>query len=239
MPPTPDSIVIDIETAINKQLVADVIFEGQGMDPEEAYTKYKKQLVDKSGSDFMPVIFHYPITIGYAHVGVNFRIKKVGTLPRDDEGVAKLWEAVNKGFRVVTWNGRSFDMPVLELAAMRLGIQMPDYYNAKYGARYRYSEDGHYDLYDFVTNSGTVYFRGGLQAISKMIGLPGKTGTVRGCEVQQAYEDGRLEEIERYCVGDVLITVGMYMHIEYMRGRLTQGEYNERMQDVKDKIDEL
>ena len=236
MPPSPESIVIDIETAIDKQLISDVIFEDQNMDPEEAYIEYRRQLKEKNGSDFISVFFHYPITIGYAHVGLNYRIKKVGTLPRGDEGVYKLWEAINKGFRLITWNGRSFDMPVMEQAAFRLGIPAKDYYNSKYGARYRYSEDGHYDLYDFVTNSGVVYFRGGLNAMSKMIGLPGKVGSVRGSEVQQAYEDGRHDEIDAYCVGDVLITVGMYLHVEYIRGRLTKDEYDERMDDVKGRI---
>jgi len=231
-----DSIVVDIETKINKALIAFVIFEGQNISPEDAYTQYQQQLIEKSGSDFMPIIFHEPLIIGYAHVNTKYEIKKVGTLPEGNEGVIKFWEAVNKGYRVVSWNGRCFDLPVLELAALRLGLQMPDYYNQKFGARYRFSEDGHYDLYDFITNSGAVYYRGGLQAVSQMIGLPGKTGSVRGHEVQAAYEAGRMDEIAHYCIGDVLLTCGIYFHIENMRGRLNREEYEHRIQDVKERI---
>jgi 3'-5' exonuclease len=234
-----DSIIIDIETAINEELVREVIFEGQDISLDDAYNQYKQQLLEKSGSDFMPVIFHYPITVGYAHLGGNYKIRKFGVLPRGDEGVTKFWEAVNKGFRIVSWNGRSFDMPVMEMAAFRLGIPTPDYYNAKFGARYRYSEDGHYDLYDFVTNNGAVVYRGGLNAISKMIGLTGKIGTVRGNEVHDAYKAGRIDEIDQYCLGDVMITTALYYHVEYMRGRLNQDEYQALRADCEEKLSGL
>lgn len=217
-----DAIIIDIETRINEELVREVIYpQHPDMPPREAYDSYRNELIEKNKSDFFPIIFHDPIVIGYV-ICRNYKITKMGVLPEGDEGIRKFWDAVNKGYRIITWNGRSFDMPVLELAGLRLGIPAPDYYNAKYGARYRYSEDGHYDLYDFATNGGAVIFRGGLDAISKMIGLPGKTGAVRGNEVHDAYSAGRLQEIQEYCIGDLWITYGVWIQIEYIRGRIDQ-----------------
>lgn len=234
------SFVFDIETRINKEMVRDVVYEGRGLSPEQAYLSYKQELLDQSNgkSDFMPVIFHEPISICYVLCD-NYKIQKVGALPHGDDGVVKFWDAVNKDYRIVSWNGRTFDLPVMELAAIRLGIPAPAYYNAKFGARNRYSDQGHYDLFDFATNYGAAYFRGGLNAISKMIGLPGKVGAVRGNEVQKAYEDGRLDAIEHYCLGDTLNTYGIWIHIDYLRGRLDRDEYDQCRADCLQRLEAL
>ncbi|HXH10774.1 MAG TPA: ribonuclease H-like domain-containing protein [Alphaproteobacteria bacterium] len=225
--------IIDIETRIDKELVKQVLFQDSNITPEDAYLTYKQKLLDESNgkSDFFPAMFHVPIVIGYGYArGQNLELVKVDTLPDGDQGIKTFWDIANSNATLVTWNGRAFDLPVLELHAIRLGIQAPRYYNEKYGARYRYSDDGHYDLYDWVTNFGVTYFRGGLDTISKIIGLPGKVGEIRGDSVQRAWEEGRIEEIKRYCRRDVVETYGIMLRIELVRGRLTQKDHDCGMQ---------
>lgn len=224
--------VVDIETRIDKELVRQVCFPGVDISPEEAYTKQKeKMLTDSNGkSDFFPILFHVPIVIGCAYVrGKNLELVKLSTLIDGDDGIRQFWEIANSNSTIVTWNGRTFDLPVLELHAMRLGLPAPRYYNEKYGARYRYSEDGHYDLYDWVTNFGVTYFRGGLDAISRMIGLPGKVGEIHGSNVQQAWEDGKIDQIKLYCKRDVVETYGVLLRVELVRGRITKADYDDGM----------
>ena len=66
---------------------------------------------------------------------------------------------------------------------------------------------------------------GGFNALAKLIGLPGKTG-IDGSMVQQLWEDGRLDDIHRYCRTDVIQTYFLFLRVELMRGRITQQEYD-------------
>jgi hypothetical protein len=111
---------------------------------------------------------------------------------------------------------------VLELQALKYGCQAQRYFSGK--ARNRYAEEGHYDLYDFLTNYGAHRLRGGFHVLAKLIGLPGKM-EIDGSMVQQLWEDGRLADIHRYCRHDVIQTYFLFLRVELMRGRLTQAQY--------------
>src|SRR5262249_5112430 len=137
--------------------------------------------------------------------------------------VARFWERLEQ-FRgtLVSFNGRGFDLPVLELAALRHGCRIPRYF--KIGYRYRYSDEAHYDLYDFLTNCGMYSVRGGFDLVAKLIGLPGK-GDVAGGDVQSLWEAGRLAEIHAYCRRDVIQTYFLFLRLELMRGRITAEQH--------------
>jgi predicted PolB exonuclease-like 3'-5' exonuclease len=125
---------------------------------------------------------------------------------------------------LVSFNGRAFDLPVLEMQALRYGCQAPRYFNEKYGHRYRYSEERHYDLFDFLSNVGVHRIRGGFNLLARLIGLPGKTW-VDGSMIQGLWEAGQLSMIHTYCRQDVIQTYGLFLRIELMRGRLTPEAY--------------
>ena len=138
--------------------------------------------------------------------------------------IRTFWERLERfSGSLVSFNGRSFDLPVLEMHALKYGCRIPRYFNGK--ARYRFSDEGHYDLYDFLTNYGVQRLKGGFNALAKMIGLPGKTD-IDGSMVQQLWEDGRLEDIHRYCRNDVIQTYFLFLRVELMRGRVTQEQYD-------------
>ena len=127
---------------------------------------------------------------------------------------------------LVTFNGRGFDLPVLELQALKYACSAPRYFSGK--ARNRYVEEGHYDLYDFLTNYGVHRLRGGFNVLAKLIGLPGKT-EIDGSMVQQLWEEGRLAEIHRYCRHDVIQTYFLFLRVELTRGRLTPAQYDQAL----------
>ena len=219
--------ILDIETRIDKRLVRQVYHPDADLSDEDAYGQVRQQLKQEQGSDFFPISFHIPVSIAVGQVDEEHVLTAVETLAGEDADeetmVRTFWQRLDR-FRgtLVTFNGRGFDLPVLELQALKYGCPAPHYFGGK--ARYRFSQDGHYDLYDFVTNYGAQRLRGGLNLLAKMIGLPGKVG-IDGSLVQQYWEAGRLPEIHRYCRHDVIQTYFLFLRLELVQGRLTPDQY--------------
>jgi predicted PolB exonuclease-like 3'-5' exonuclease len=218
--------IFDIETRIDKALVRSVLHRGSALGEEEAYARTREELVARSGSDFFPVAFHVPISIVIGDVGEDRALTAVHVLGAEgysEAGIVReFWERVER-FRgtLVSFNGRNFDLPVMELGALRHGCRIPRYFGARY--RNRYADDAHYDLYDFVTNYGMYHVRGGFHLLAQLAGLPGK-GEVDGAAVQKLWEAGRLAEVHAYCRRDVIQTYFLFLRVELMRGRITPEE---------------
>ena len=119
---------------------------------------------------------------------------------------------------LVSFNGRGFDLPVLELQALRHGCSAPRYFSERNGLRVRFGR--HFDLYDWFINAGASRLRGGLDLVAKLVGLPGK-GEVSGADVQMLWERGQWEQIHHYCRDDVLQTYFVFLRVEHLRGRLS------------------
>ena len=95
---------------------------------------------------------------------------------------------------LVTYNGRSFDLPVIALRSLCHGVSLGWYYREQ-NVRYRYSEEGHLDLCDWLADHGATR-SGSLDAIARLIGLPGKVG-VDGSQVEGLYRAGQLASIQQ------------------------------------------
>jgi len=222
--------IVDIETRIDKALVKSVLHRHEDVTDEEAYERSRVALVARSpgGSDFFPVAFHVPVSVvigavDEARVLTCVEVLLAGERYGEEAVVREFWERLEQ-FRgtLVTFNGRGFDLPVLELAALRHGCRIPGYFKGRY--RYRYSDEAHYDLYDFLTNCGMYSVRGGFHLLAQLIGLPGK-GEVDGSSVQGLWEAGRLADIHAYCRRDVIQTYFLFLRLELMRGRMTPEEH--------------
>ena len=151
----------------------------------------------------------------------------------EERMVRAFWDRVEE-FRgaLVSFNGRNFDLPVLELRALKYGCQAPRYFNGKFGHRHRYSEQGHYGLYDFLTNFGMARIRGGFHLLAQLVGLPGK-GEVSGGDVQGLWEAGRHDDIANYCRRDVIQTYFLFLRVELMRGRLPVDRYERALEQAR------
>ena len=220
--------IFDVETRIDKALVKAVFHRHEDIGEEEAYQETREQIIarSRSGSDFFPVAFHVPVAIVIADVNDDRVLTSVDTVAADGDEkalVSAFWDRLEQ-FRgtLVSFNGRGFDLPVLELAALRHGCRIPRYFDA--GFRYRYSDEAHYDLYDFMTNTGMYSVRGGFHLLANLIGLPGK-GDVDGADVQSLWEAGKLAEIQAYCRRDVVQSYFLFLRMELIRGRITTEQY--------------
>ena len=223
--------IFDIETRVDKRLLNQALCAGEGLSDEDAFQGFREQLRARHGSDFFPLTLHIPISIAIGDVGPDHVLRSVESLALDGYSeealVRQFWARAERlAGCLVTFNGRRFDFPVLELAALRYGIAAPVHFAEGAGsARARYSAERHLDLFDYLTNFGASgALRGGMDLLLKMIGLPGKM-EVDGSQVQELYEQGRLEEIHRYCRNDVVQTYFLFLRVELMRGRIDDSAY--------------
>jgi hypothetical protein len=219
-------IVFDIETRVDKALVNRVYHAADGLSDDEAYERHRAELMRRRSSDFFPIPFHVPISIALAEIADDHALRGIESLgagaSSEEALVGDFWSRIDRSpATLVTFNGRRFDLPVLELAALRCGVSAPNYFSDASRARNRYAEDRHLDLLDFLTNHGAVTLAGGLNLLLNMLGLPGKTG-VNGSQVQQLYESGRIDEIHRYCRDDVMRTYLLFLRVELLRGRISE-----------------
>jgi predicted PolB exonuclease-like 3'-5' exonuclease len=125
---------------------------------------------------------------------------------------------------VVTWNGRSFDMPVIASRALKHGIPMPWWFASR-STRYRYSTEGHFDLMDFLADFGAAK-SARLDIYAKLVGFPGKVG-VDGSQVLPMVHAGRLDEVNSYCLCDVAQTAAIFLRVELLRGTFDRARYKE------------
>jgi len=123
--------------------------------------------------------------------------------------------------QLVTFNGSSFDLPVLRYRAMVHGVGAPglamrSYFN-------RYTEDA-VDLCD-VLSSFSPQAKATLHEMCRVMGLPGKPNGMSGADVEQFYREGRIREIADYCETDVVNTYRVWLRYELFRGRLADAEF--------------
>lgn len=192
------TFVLDIETALDHS-IAPLIRKRDDSD------------------DSMPPVWAQRITcLGLAVLNDDMTIKSlsVGCMGASErDGLSSLSKVAN-GYKFVTFNGRSFDIPIILNRMMYYGIQAPWYYsNPDY--RYRYSDKGHLDLMDFLSDFGAVSRkdRYSLNALATILGLPLKL---------EFDHDGQShpEKLAEYCLVDVLITTLSYYKFSYFRGAI-------------------
>jgi predicted PolB exonuclease-like 3'-5' exonuclease len=123
--------------------------------------------------------------------------------------------------QLVTFNGSSFDLPVLRYRAMVHGVAAPGlsarpYFN-------RYTEDA-IDLCE-VLSSFSSQGKATLHELCRVMGLPGKPDGISGAEVEKYYRDGHIREIAEYCESDVLNTYRVWLRYELFRGRLSEADF--------------
>jgi 3'-5' exonuclease len=229
-------LVFDIETRVDKDLVKEIYDPENNLTFDQAYDTARDQIMEKSGqqSDFFPIPFHVPIAVSTLQADENYRIVSLGCLGADrfSEGelVTRFWKLFESAQTLVTFNGRGFDLPVLETRALKYGIPLPRYFgtgqsrNTYRGSRY--NDAFHLDLCDFLSNFGAAFRRSSLNVLAKLTGLPGKY-SIEGDDVEYLFRQRRLKEINQYCVTDVLQTYLLFLRVELLRGKLVPEAYRE------------
>lgn len=234
-------LVYDIESITNKPLLNRVLYPGENLSDDEAYLKHMAELAEED-RDFVNPAFHQPISIAAVAVADDFSISKIGLLGGEDRSteniVRDFWDIYNKQRPIlVDYNGKGYDLRLLELWAYQLGIALHKRHFDKFGTRYRFSEDNHIDLHEFMSNNGAIRWRGGLDLFAKLIGKPGKMDT-KGEMVQELYDNGDQFRIDDYCLCDVMDTYFVFLRTRVMRGELTLKEEKDLVAEAMGAMEE-
>lgn len=226
-------LIFDIESIADGRLIQRIRYPDQPeLTPEQAIAMYRAQLLEQSHgkSDFVPHTFHLPIAVAIAKVAGDYSLQEVVTLDRPKFRPQVIARQFWKGWQVyheptlVTFNGRFFDLPVLELACFRYGIPVPAWFTSE-GPSYqqprnRYNQHAHLDLQDVLTNFGATMLNGGLNLCAQLLGKPGKMGT-KGNMVQDLWQAGEHLRIDDYCQCDALDTYFVFLRCQVLLGRIT------------------
>lgn len=223
-------LLFDVESVADGALIAKTRYPSEKLDPPTAIRRFRQELLIDSGRDFIPHTYQIPVAVVVAKIRGDYSLTEVVSLDqplhRPHVITKHFWAGWEHYERptLVTFNGRSFDLPLLELAAFRYGISVPNWFNISDRTyqqyRNRYNLQSHIDLHEVLTNYGSTWFRGGLNLAASILGKPGKMD-VQGDMVQDLYDAGKVAEINEYCRCDVLDTYFVFLRIALLMGRIS------------------
>jgi predicted PolB exonuclease-like 3'-5' exonuclease len=216
----PHVVVFDIETVPDlKGFAAANGYQGKSDDEIRA----------AMGDKFPKHIYHSIVCIGALiahHDGDHWVVDSLGAPHVGERSEKELITAfVNRvaelSPQLVTFNGSSFDLPVLRYRAMThsiaaIGLSARPYFN-------RYTDDA-IDLCD-VLSSFSGQAKATLHELCRVMGLPGKPDGINGGEVERYFREGRIREIAEYCESDVVNTYRVWLRHELFRGKLTDSSF--------------
>jgi predicted PolB exonuclease-like 3'-5' exonuclease len=197
---------------------------------------------------FLPLPYHRLVALSAVIADEFGNFIKVGDFGggKDDE------EVIIRDFfgyidrtnpKLISFNGRGFDMPMLLIRAMRYNISFPAWFDQNNpmlnktkweNYRQRFAEAFHTDLLESLGGFGAVRNLK-LDTLCTMAGLPGKYD-VSGEQVSDLYYAGKLEQIQEYCQSDVLNTYWLYLKYELLRGTLTLEDYYRFLATMQEKL---
>ncbi len=239
--------IFDIETVPDLRAAANLLDKPLDTDPEillQELEEYHLKITDGRNAFFRQP-FHQVVAISFLEAEIQYidnkefyQLKTIRSGGNSDSGE----EAIIKGFfnhlakinpRLVSFNGKTFDLPVLKYRAMLHGIQAEwlhqsgdkwNNYNSKY------SLDWHCDLIDALSDFGSSA-RVKMNEVCAMLRLPGKLET-EGSMVASMYNEGKIEEIRDYCELDVINTYLLYLTYAYHIAKISKDSYNYMLEDL-------
>ncbi|SMC10133.1 3'-5' exonuclease [Nitratiruptor tergarcus] len=236
--------VFDCETIPDIELVRKT-FDVKG-DDYEASMQALAQFQSQNSTTFLPHPYHKVVAISAVFADDLGRFIKVGTFPGESEKeiIEEFLGYLDRSNpKLVSFNGRGFDIPMLLLRAMKYNLSCPAYFeqdNVELNKtkwenyRSRYSEQFHLDLLDVLGNYGAVRSLK-LDTLCQMVGIPGKFD-VSGDQVMELYYKNEKEKIKEYCESDVINTYLLFLKYELLKGNLTHTDYRAILARMQEKF---
>lgn len=170
---------------------------------------------------------HQVVAIGALLLGPDYCVRKLAIIEEgkpEQEILQAFAKIVHRDPPLfVSFNGRGFDFPVIASRCFRHAIPLRNYYSIR-DMRYRFSETGHFDLMDYLSDFGASKSTS-LDVFAKMCGMPGKV-CVSGKDVAWMVKDGKITEIGDYCLSDVVQTAAVFLRLELVRGTIKRDVYD-------------
>jgi hypothetical protein len=221
-------LVFDIETVPDAQGLRKV----WGLAPEvsddavvELAAQRRRQT---TGNDFLPAHLQRVVAISCAlREGDSVRVWSLGAAGDSERDIVqRFFDGIEKYTpQLVSWNGSSFDLPVLHYRAMVHGVPGCCYWDLgdndrefKFNNYISRFHSRHTDLMDVLAGYQNRAWAP-LDDIAQLCGLPGKLG-MDGSQVYGAWKRGEIEAIRDYCETDVANTYLLYQRFQMIRGVL-------------------
>ena len=202
---------------------------------------------DWDADRFPKAAWHRVVTISFVEFGIHrdgrdrgeaYRIRTCRSGGEHGWEEARLlrafWRFFEAGhYRIVTWNGRSFDLPVVLLRSMRHGICTPAWFRRGTrwaGYSHRYATEWHTDLMEVLADFGASA-RLTLDEASALVGAPGKLGE-HGNNVAALMQAGEVGRVRDYCETDCLNLAILYIRWAYLSGRTGAEEHDEAVRGL-------
>lgn len=238
--------VFDCESILDFDALREC-FGYEGSD-EEVAKEAMRNHEEKTNSTFLPLPFHKLIAIS-AVIGDEYgAFQKVSSLKanNEEELIKSFLQFIDsKNPRLISYNGRCYDIPLIMLRALKYNFSCPSYFesnntrlnkNKWENYRVRYSDRFHLDLMDQISEFGAA--RGlKLDEICKCIDIPGKYD-VSGDQVLNLYFEDKIDKINEYCESDVLNTYWLFLKFELLRGNINKDDYLNNLILMKDNLKE-
>ena len=226
-------LVFDVETIPDAEGIRRVLGFGPELSDSAVVEFAAQRRRQVTGNDFLPPHFQRVVAISCAlRERDSVRVWSLGS-PADSERdiVQRFFDGIEKYTpQLVSWNGSSFDLPVLHYRAMIHGIAGCCYWDLgdndrefkfnNYISRFHMR---HTDLMDVIAGYQNRAWAP-LDDLAKLCGFPGKLG-MDGSQVAAAFARGEIEAIRNYCETDVANTYLLYQRFQMIRGVLNTDEY--------------
>lgn len=234
-----DVIVFDIETVPDAGATRRLLGlpDLNDLEARDALSDY---FMEKTGgrNDFPRQPFHQVVAISYAQLvfepgeeGPELVVRRVASGGDAKSSERELLEGFfglidRRAPRLVSFNGRGFDIPVLKYRAMVHGLSCPRWFSEgdkwnNYDARY--AGEYHVDLLEVLSDYGASA-RCSIHEVASAFGIPGKLDTAGG-DVRDMFEAGAISSIRDYCETDVCTTLLIFLRWQLFTGALSEGAY--------------
>lgn len=173
-----------------------------------------------SSEKFPPPITWDIFCLGYMLTDEHYNPLHIGVGRADSESELNILHYFNEFLnsnrsKIVTWNGRAFDLPVMLYRSMHYNIPMTWYFQGD--CRSRFSSNSHLDLADYLSNY-TFGNMPKLDYMAKLIGLP--ENGISGEQIEDLYNSKDYNNIVLHCIHKILQTYVVYLHTMFMQGDL-------------------
>lgn len=184
---------------------------------------------------FPPPPYHQIVCVACVVLADDCTTKRLTASVEDEPSILRRFGALgaSKGTspRLVSFNGRHFDIPVIVARSFLRGAPFPWLYQTK-DARYRYSVAAHEDLLEELTERGAAD-RASLDVWAQACGWPGKLGA-SGANVEDWYHRGQHDLIASYCLADAVQTAAVALRLWLVREDLGLEEYRTAARSLYD-----
>lgn len=230
--------VFDCESIPDSELIRK-LYGFEGSDEEVSLMALNKQK-EESNNEFLPLPFHHIVSICAVLCNEFGNFIKVNKIEGNNEKemIGNFFGFIDKFEpRLVSFNGKNYDMPVLVLRALKYNIKASVYLDTisdKWNNyKSRYNEQKHCDLFESLSAQRGVR----LDTVCAMAGLPGKYD-IHGDQVMKLFYANELEKIHEYCESDALNTYMLFLKYEFIKGALNESDYVNFLQTMSEYLKE-